>query len=169
MPGRQRAERALPDELEGELALEDLQLVLGEGSLDERERVERAEQQDLAVLAGEEKPRPGGAALGVVRPLHLVEHEQLARPGRHLDRRADDRRALVGALLAGDQADVLRADPLSEAAVRFLREHPQRPRVDAGALVRQLTERRDASFRSSSARGARRRARAWNCGPAARR
>ena len=87
--GRQRAERALADELERELALEDLQLVLREGSFDERERVERAEEEDLAVLAGEQQPRPGRAALGVVRPLHLVENEQLARLRRHLDRRAD--------------------------------------------------------------------------------
>src|SRR4029078_4550142 len=97
---RERAEHALADELEGELALEDLQLVLGEGSLHQPERVARAEKQDLAIDAGEEQPRPRGATLGVVRPLHLVEHEQLTRPRRHLDRRAEDRRALARVLLA---------------------------------------------------------------------
>ena len=124
------------DELERQLALEDLQLALRERSVDERERVERAEQEDLAVLAREEQARPRRAALGVVRPLHLVEDEQLARLGRHLHRRADNRRALVHALLARDEPDVLGADPLAEAPVRLLREHPQRSRVDAGALVR---------------------------------
>ena len=39
-----------------------------------------------AVLAREQEARPGGPALGVVGPLHLVEDEQLARMRRHLDR-----------------------------------------------------------------------------------
>ena len=139
---RERAERPRAHELERELALEDLQLVLGKRALHEWERVERAEQEDLAVLAREQEPRPGRAALGVVRPLHLVEDEQLARERRHLHGRADHGRVLVDALLAGDQTDVLGADPLAEAAVRLLREHPQRPRVDAGPLVRELAQRR---------------------------
>ena len=138
--GRERAERPRADELERELALEDLQLVLGERPLHERERVERTEQEDLAVLACEQEPRPRRAALRVVGPLHLVEDEELARVRRHLDGRADDRRALVDALLAGDETDVLGADPLAEAAMCLLREHPQRARVDARALVRQLAE-----------------------------
>ena len=66
-----------------------------ERALDERQRVERAEQQDVPVLAGEQQLRPGGAALLVVGPLHLVEDEHLARAGRHLDGAADDRRVLV--------------------------------------------------------------------------
>ena len=139
--GRQRAKRPLADELERELALEDLQLVLGERALDERERIERAEEQDLAVLAGEQEPRPGRAALRVVGPLHLVEDEQLARVRCHLHRRADHRRVLVDPLLAGDESDVLGADPLAEPSVRLLREHAQRPCVDARALLRELLQR----------------------------
>ena len=61
---------------------------------------------------------------------------------RHLDGRADDRCALVDALLAGDEADVLFADPLAEAPVRLLREHPERARVDARPLLGELPERR---------------------------
>ncbi len=137
---RERAKRALADELERELALEDLQLVPGERAVDERERVEGAEEQDLAVLAGEQQPRPGRAALRVVGPLHLVEDEELASLGRHLDGRADHGRVLVDPLLARDEADVLGADPLAEPAVRLLREHPQRPGVDAGALLGQLLQ-----------------------------
>ena len=60
---------------------------------------------------------------------------------RHLDGRADDRCALVDSLLARDETDVLGADPLARAAVRFLREHPQRACVDARALLRELLER----------------------------
>ena len=138
----ERAERPRAHELERELALEDLQLVLRERALHERERVERAEQQDLAVLAGEQEPRPGRAALGVVGPLHLVENEQLAGERRHLHGRADDRGSLVDALLAGHQTDALGADPLAEAAVRLLRKHPERTRIDAGPLVRELAQRR---------------------------
>ena len=139
--GRQRAERPLADELERELALEDLELVLREGAIDERERVERAEEEDLAVLAGEQQPRPRRAALGVVGPLHLVEDEELPVLRRHLDRRADHRRALVDPLLAGDEPDVLGADPLAEPAVRLLGEHPQRACVDTGALLGELPQR----------------------------
>ena len=157
---RQRPERPLADELERELPLEDLQLVLGERALDERERIDGAEKEDLAVLAGEQQPRPGGAALRVVGPLHLVEHEELARVRRHLHRRADDRRALVDPLLAGDEPDVLGSDPLAEPSVRLLGEHPERPGVDAGALVGELARAPRTSSRSSSGRGARRRARA---------
>ena len=73
----QRTERALADELQRELALEDLELDLRKRPLDERERIERTEEQDLAVLAREQQPRPRGAALGVVGPLHLVEDEEL--------------------------------------------------------------------------------------------
>ena len=140
-PGSQRPQCSLADELERELALEDLQLVLGKRPLHERERVERAEQQDLAVLTREQKARPRGAALRVVGPLHLVEDEQLARVRRHLDRRADDGRVLVHALLARDEPDVLGPDPLAEAPVSLLREHAQRAGVDARALLRQLLQR----------------------------
>ena len=105
--------------------------MLGKRALHEWERVERAEHEDLAVLARQQEPRPGRTALGVVRPLHLVEDEQLARERRHLHGRADHRRVLIDALLAGDESDVLGADPLAEAAVRLLREHPERACVDA--------------------------------------
>jgi hypothetical protein len=39
--GSQRAQRPLADELEWELALEHLELALGERAIDERERIER--------------------------------------------------------------------------------------------------------------------------------
>ena len=138
---RERAERARADELERQLALEELQLVLGKRPLDERQRVERAEQQDLSIVAGEQQPRPRRAALRVVRPLHLVEDEEIAGMRRHLHGGADDRCALVHALLARDEADALLADPLAQPAVRFLRQHAQRACVDAGALLRELLQR----------------------------
>ena len=79
VPGVSAAERALADELERQHALEDLDLGLRERVQDERLGVERAEHEDVAVVAREQEPRPRRAALGVVRPLHLVEHEHLAR------------------------------------------------------------------------------------------
>ena len=99
------------------------------------------EQEDVPVLAREQQPRPGGAALGVVGPLHLVEHEHLAAERRHLGRAADDRCALVDALLAGDEADALGAELRREAAVRLLGEHPQRRREDAAAGLGEELER----------------------------
>ena len=95
----------------------------------------------MPVLAGEEQPRPGGAALAVVGPLHLVEDENLARERRHLRRAADDRRVLVHALLAGDEADVLRAELRAQAAMRLLGEHPERRREDAAPRVGEELER----------------------------
>ena len=89
---RETAERALADELEREDPLEHLHLGLRERLQDERLCVERAEQEDVAVLAREQEPRPGRAALRVVGPLHLVEDEHLTRARRHLDGAADDRR-----------------------------------------------------------------------------
>ena len=137
----ERAEGALADELERQLALEDLELGLRERALDERQRIERAEQEDLAVLAREQEPGPRRAALLVVGPLDLVEDEQVALLRRHLDRGREHRRALVDALLAGDQADVLLTELLAEPAMRLLREHAQRPGVDAGARCDELLER----------------------------
>ena len=90
---RERAQLARADELERQLPLVHAELGVGERAADERQRVERAEQPDVAVLAGEEQLRPGRAALLVVCPLDLVEHEHLARSGGHLDRAAEDRRA----------------------------------------------------------------------------
>ena len=139
--GVEHRQRPLADELERELSLEDLHLGVRESVADERQRVERAEQQDLAVPARQQQPGPGGAALVVVRPLHLVEDEHVAGHRRHLDRAADDRRALVHALLARDQCDVLRADPLAEPSVRLLRQHPQRARVDASSPLDEQLQR----------------------------
>ena len=116
--------------------------MLGERALHERECIDGAEEEDLSVLAREQQACPGRSAFGVVGPLHLVEHEELARVRRHLHRRADHRRVLVDPLLAGDEPDVLGSDPLTEPSVRFLGEHPERPGVDAGALVGELAERR---------------------------
>jgi hypothetical protein len=73
---------------------------------DEWERVERSQQPEMAVFAGEEELRPGGATLLVVGPLHLVEDEDVARRGRHLDGAAQDRSVLVDALLPRDETDL---------------------------------------------------------------
>ena len=105
---RQPTQRALADELERQDALEDLDLGLRERVQHERLGVERPEHEDVAVVAREQQPRPRRAALGIVGPLHLVEHEHLARARRHLDRAADDRRRVVDALLARDEADGIR-------------------------------------------------------------
>ena len=78
--------------VERRLALEEADLGVGEGVLDERQRLDGAEQEDVPVLAGEQQARPGRAALGVVGPLHLVEDEHLAGERGHLGRAADDRR-----------------------------------------------------------------------------
>ena len=102
----------------------DAQLGIGKRTPHERQRIERAEQSDVAVLAREQQLRPGRAALLVVGPLHLVEHEHLAGAGSHLDGAAENRCGLVDALLARDQPDLLVAEPASETAVRLLREHP---------------------------------------------
>ena len=141
VPGREAAQRALADELERQHPLEHLDLGLGERVQDERLGVERAEQEDVAVVAREQQPRPGGAALGIVGPLHLVEHEHLARARRHLDGAADDRRVLVDPLLAGDEADGVLAELGGEPAVRLLGEHPQRAGVDAAAALLEDLER----------------------------
>ncbi len=97
--------------------------------------------EDVAVVAREQEARPGRAALGVVGPLHLVEHEHLARARRHLDGAADDRGRVVDALLAGDEADGVLPQLGREPAVRLLREHAQRPRVDPAAALLQHLER----------------------------
>ena len=76
---RERAQLSRADELERQLPLVDAQLGVGERAAHERQRVERAEQADVAVLPGEEKLRPRRAPLLVVRPLHLVEDEHLTR------------------------------------------------------------------------------------------
>jgi hypothetical protein len=95
----------------------------------------------VAVRAGEEQLRPRGAPLLVVRPLHLVEDEHVARAGRHLDRAALDRRVLVDALLARDEADALVAELRRQPPVRLLREHAERPRVNAAPPLREERQR----------------------------
>jgi hypothetical protein len=138
---RQRPQRAGADELERKLALEQPHLRLWEGALDQRQRVDGAEQEDVAVLGAEQQAGPGGAALGVVCPLHLVEHEHLALARRHLDGAADDRCVLVHTLLPGDQADAVGSELGAQAAVRLLRQHPQRPGVDAASLLGEKPQR----------------------------
>ena len=108
---------------------------------DERQRLDRAEQQDVAVLAAEHEPRPRRAALLVLGPLHLVEDERLAAHRRHLRGAADDRRVRIDALLAGDEADAVLAELLREAPVRLLREHAQRRRVDAAPVLDEEPQR----------------------------
>ena len=95
----------------------------------------------MVVLPGEEELGPGGPALLVVRPLHLVEHEHLAPIRRHLDGAAEDRRVLVDPLLARDEADPVGAEQRPESPVRLLREHPQRAGVDAAPLLGEKRER----------------------------
>ena len=110
-----------------------------------------------AILAREEQLCPRRAALLVVRPLHLVEHEHLPRAGSHLDGAAEDRRALVDALLAGDEADPL----VAQLRRRAVGAPPGRAFAAARrrrlSLARRGRRARRASCRSSSARGARRR------------
>ena len=77
----------------------------------------------MPVLAAEQEPRPRRAALLVLSPLHLVEHERLARERGHLGGAADDRRVGIDALLAGDETDPPLAELCREAPVRLLREH----------------------------------------------
>ena len=135
-----RSERGA-DELERQDPLEHLDLGLRERLQDEWLRVECTQQKDVAVVTGEQEARPGRAALGIVRPLHLVEHEHLARRRRHLDRAADDRSVLVDALLPRDEADGVGADLRRQPAMCLLREHPQRPRVDAATALLEHLER----------------------------
>ena len=54
VPGCEGAELARADELERKLPLVHLELGVGERPPDERQRVERAEQTDVAVLAREQ-------------------------------------------------------------------------------------------------------------------
>jgi hypothetical protein len=138
----QALERHLARPVERRLALEEADLGLRKRVLDERQRLDGPEQQDVLVLAREQQPRPGGAALAVIGPLHLVEHEHLAVQRRHFRRAADDRRALVDPLLAGDEPDRLGAELRGEAPVRLLGEHAQRRREDASAGVGEELERR---------------------------
>ena len=72
-----KRDRARP--VQRRLALEEAHLGLRESVLDQRQRLDCAEEQDVPVLAREQQPRPGGAALAVLGPLHLVEDEHLAR------------------------------------------------------------------------------------------
>ena len=140
-PGREPPELARSDELERQLPLVDAELGIRERTSDERQRIERTEQPDVAVLAGEEQLRPGRPPLLVVRPLDLVQDEHLAGAGGHLDGAAENRRLLVDPLLAGDQADPLLPEPRAEAAVRLLREHAERPGVDPSPPVGEELER----------------------------
>ena len=141
VPGAEADDAALADPVERRLALEEADLRVGERVPDERQRLDGAEQEDVAVLAAEHEPRPRRAALLVLGPLHLVEHERLAAQRRHLGGAADDRRVRVDALLAGDEADARVAELGREPAVRLLREHPQRRRVDAAAVLDEEAER----------------------------
>ena len=95
----------------------------------------------MPIVAREQQARPGRPALGVVGPLHLVEHEHLARARCHLDRAADDRGRVVDSLLAGDEADGVLPQLGREPAVCLLREHAERPRVDTAAALLQHLER----------------------------
>src|SRR5438128_1643472 len=122
---------ATADPVERRLPLEEADLGLRERVPHEWQRLDRAEQQDVAVLAAEEETRPGRAALLVLRPLHLVEHERLAARRRHFRGAAHDRRVRVDPLLARDEADALFSDLGREPPMRLLREHAEWRRVDA--------------------------------------
>jgi ketosteroid isomerase-like protein len=140
--GTQALERDRAGPVERRLALEEAHVRVRKRVRDQRQRLHRPEQEDVAVLAGEQQPRPGGPAFGVVRPLHLVEHQHLAAQRRHLRGAADDGRVLVDALLARHEPDVLLAELRGQAPMRFLREHPQRRGKDPAAGLGQELERR---------------------------
>jgi len=137
----QAGDTALAEPVERRLALEEAKLRVGERVLDERQRLDRAEQEDVPVLAAEHEARPGRSALLVLGPLDLVEHERLAVQRRHLRGAADDRRVGIEALLAGDEPDAALTELGGESAVRFLREHAQRRRVDAAAVLDEKAQR----------------------------
>ena len=130
-----------PAQSSGRLALEETELDLRERVPHERQRLDRAEQQDVAVLAAEQQPRPRRAALLVLGPLHLVEHERLAARRCHLGRAAHDRGAGIDPLLPGHETDALGAELRRQPPVRLLREHPQRRRVHAAAVLDKEAER----------------------------
>ena len=129
--GAQAGDRAAARPIERRLALEEADLGLGKRVPDERQRLDRAEQQDVPVLPAEQEPRPRRAALLVLRPLDLVEHERLAARRRHLGGAADDRRVGIDSLLSRYEADAALAELGREASVRLLREHAQRRCIDA--------------------------------------
>ena len=141
VPGPSPVIAALADPVERRLPLEEAHLDLRERVPHERQRLDRAEQEDVAVLAAEHEARPRRAALLVLRPLHLVEDERLAAQRRHLGGAAEDRRVLVDALLAGDEPDLPLPQLRRQPPVRLLREHPQRRRVDAAAALDEEAER----------------------------
>ena len=151
VPGSSARELPLATNSSGSLRSKCPDLGLRERARHERERVERPEHQDVPVLAGEQEPRPRRAALGVVGPLHLVEYEHVAGLRCHLDGRADDRCSRVDALLARDEADALVAERGGEPAMGLLRQHAQRPCVDAASL---LGEERERMVRLPRVRGA---------------
>src|SRR6478672_9639729 len=62
--------------VERRLALEVANLDLRKRVPHERQRLDGTEQQDVPVLAAEQEPRPGRAALLVLGPLNLVEHKR---------------------------------------------------------------------------------------------
>ena len=128
------------DPVERRLALEEPHVDLRERMPDERQRLDRSEQQDVAIIAAEHQPRPRRPALVVLRPLHLVEHQRLAAHRRHLRGAADDRRLRVDALLPRHEADVV-PEISRQAPVRLLREHAQGCCVDAAAAFDQELQR----------------------------
>ena len=87
----------------------------------------------VAVLAGEQQPRPVVAAVGVGDPVRLVEDEHLAARRGLLDGAADDGREGVDLLLAGGQADGALGQQGGELRVGLVRQLAQRRGVDAGA------------------------------------
>jgi hypothetical protein len=137
VPGRRlwkATDRSLP--------LEEAKLGLRKRVLDERQRLDSAEQQDMAVLAGEQQARPRRTAFLIVGPLDLVEDEHLTTLRCHLGRAADDRGTLVDPLLTGDQADALLPQLCREPPVGLLRQHPQRRREHTAARLGEELERR---------------------------
>src|SRR5437764_4448667 len=107
--GAETVDSAPPGPVERRLPLEEANLDPRERVPDERQRLDGAEQQDVAVLAAQQEPCPRRAALLVLRPLHLVEHEGLAARGRHLGGAAHDRRVGIDPLLARHEAHALLA------------------------------------------------------------
>ena len=131
----------LPSPVERRLALEEAHLDLRERVADERQRLDRAEQEDVAVLTAEHEARPRRPALLVLRPLDFVQDERLPAQRSHLGGAAEDRRVLVDPLLARHEPDLPLPQLRAQPAVRLLREHPQRRRVYAASRLDEEAER----------------------------
>ena len=123
--GAETDDAAAADPVERRLALEEAHLDVRERVLHERQRFNRAEQQDVPVLAAEHEPCPRRAALLVLGPLHLVSAVQhtigasgltrsspVTRPTRSSPISADSRRCASCASIRSGAAYTPRPFPI---------------------------------------------------------